>query len=1234
MFPAWKQVASGSQQSAAVQNRKPRILTQVGHSGAVLSVAISGDGRFVVTGSNDSTALLWEAATGREIRRFNGHSAHVYSVAINGNGKYVVTSSIDGAVILWEAETGRKIRSFDGRSLTGSSAVISNDGKYVLLGSVEGPAFLWDVMNQEAPRELRGFSGIPTSISDDGRLGLIADKSKTFRLVDVQAGKELRQYRSRSGEFVPAVMSSDGTTVVTIGQSESEALLWDVGSGRQIQKFRFDQKDSYEIGSLAISNNRKYVVAASYNRMQVWEAVSGHTLRKFDGDPVLGLKLGISSDGKSIVVGGASNLTRLFDVESGREAQRFDGYSEEVSHLAVSGDGRYLVTGNTQSKARVWGLETWRNPIHLGKHVSVKKTDLKTMDMPKIQIQEPSVSSTQDPAEYLKQLNEQLKKMAAQFQADADEQQCVAISKDGSHVVTAGSDGIARLWDVKSGNEINKFEGHSDGIVSVAMSDDDRYLVTGSEDKTARLWDLKTGKELKRFEEHSKPIFSVAISNDGRLLVTGGRDLTVQIWDTSTGSVIQSFKQSAPIFAMSKDGKYIVTWNVDGTMSVRDLKSGREIRRLGKPMEVINQAQKNSKQLSSQQMLDLTRFGLDASYTCFAISDNNRFLINGTEGGAVQVWDIESGRELRRFEGHSDKVNSIALVNNDRTLVTGSSDGSTCFWSLEIGKEMCRLLSFRDGSWVVVGADGHFDASNLEEIKGLGWAMPDDPTHSLPLEIFMRDYYEPRLLPRLLAGEAMKPVRDLQSLNRVQPRISEPKVSAPDAAGMVTVTLDVASQTGERQRDQSGKPLASGVYDVRLFRDGQLVGYTTTDDAVADATDEKALAAWRRANEVKLVNGKQTLSFRVALPRMMGKQSVEFSAYAFNADRVKSETVRAEYKLPTTFTAEPKRAYVVTFGVNLNDNAQWNLKYAANDARRMANELVAGLQSSREFAEVISIPLISDDEQVNGQTLRRREATRANLKAVIDLLAGRPAAVGNTLTSAQLNQLKKATPNDLVIFAFASHGYTDNNGVFYLAPQDTGQAKGSGLAGVLDRCISSDALSSWLRDVDAGEMVMIVDACHSAASVEGQGFKPGPMGSRGLGQLAYDKRIRILAATQADNIAVELNRLQHGLLTAALLEDGLKSLLADYKPKDGKIELGEWLNFGVERVPKLYDDVRAGRRAILENGKPVERSRSSEVVGETGDKPGRRSASIQQPSLFDFAHNHREIFLRREQGSR
>jgi hypothetical protein len=143
---------------------------------------------------------------------------------------------------------------------------------------------------------------------------------------------------------------------------------------------------------------------------------------------------------------------------------------------------------------------------------------------------------------------------------------------------------------------------------------------------------------------------------------------------------------------------------------------------------------------------------------------------------------------------------------------------------VESGAELCRLISSRDGTWVVVAPDGRFDTNNLDSIEGLHWLLPDDPLRPLPVEIFLREYYEPRLLSRLLAGEALPPVRSLVKLNRVQPEVRiltvEPeRQSRPGDSDQVSVTVEVASVRGDREL------VESEVHDLRLFRDGQLVGY-------------------------------------------------------------------------------------------------------------------------------------------------------------------------------------------------------------------------------------------------------------------------------------------------------------------------------------------------------------------------------------------------------------------------
>jgi WD40 repeat protein len=94
----------------------PELVVNKGHSDRVSSVAFSPDGRFVVTGSQDSTAKLWDVATGKELRTFGGHSHDVLSVAFSPDGRYVVTGNGDKTARLWDPATGKELRTFAGHS--------------------------------------------------------------------------------------------------------------------------------------------------------------------------------------------------------------------------------------------------------------------------------------------------------------------------------------------------------------------------------------------------------------------------------------------------------------------------------------------------------------------------------------------------------------------------------------------------------------------------------------------------------------------------------------------------------------------------------------------------------------------------------------------------------------------------------------------------------------------------------------------------------------------------------------------------------------------------------------------------------------------------------------------------------------------------------------------------------------------------------------------------------------
>jgi uncharacterized caspase-like protein len=373
------------------------------------------------------------------------------------------------------------------------------------------------------------------------------------------------------------------------------------------------------------------------------------------------------------------------------------------------------------------------------------------------------------------------------------------------------------------------------------------------------------------------------------------------------------------------------------------------------------------------------------------------------------------------------------------------------------------------------------------------------------------------------------------------------------------------------------------VQDVRLFRDGQLVPHPP------------AASGWIALD----ADGTARIDFTgVKLPTD-GRTSGELTAYAFNEDWVKSVTAKQPYEVPRRARRRGPRAYVVSIGVDAYENSAWNLSYAADDAREMQRLLGLALGESTQYESVVRVELISSAE---GGV----EPTKERVRAVLDLLAGKAVAPELAASIPNAAELAAANPEDLVLITYSGHGIADAAGTFYVFPYDIGEGTERRVdESLYAAAISSDELSEWLRDVDAGELILIVDACQSAASVAQQGFRPGPMGSRGLGQLAYDKGMRVLAASQAEEVALESAQLKQGILTYALLEEGLRVGRANTAPPDEEITMSEWLAWGVQRVPALY--------AELANGSFV----GARGFTESESSGGARSA-VQQPQLFDF----------------
>jgi len=216
------------------------------------------------------------------------------------------------------------------------------------------------------------------------------------------------------------------------------------------------------------------------------------------------------------------------------------------------------------------------------------------------------------------------------------------------------------------------------------------------------------------------------------------------------------------------------------------------------------------------------------------------------------------------------------------------------------------------------------------------------------------------------------------------------------------------------------------------------------------------------------------------------------------------------------------------------------------------------------------------------------------------------------LKAGPLDALKRVEPEDAVIIYYAGHG-TAQAQRFYLIPHDLGytgertKLTEAGLKTILEHSISDLEIEAAVEGLDAGHLLLIIDACNSGQALEAEEKRRGPMNSKGLAQLAYEKGMYILTAAQSFQAALEAAQLGHGYLTYALVEEGLKTSVADTEPKDGILIAREWLDFATERVPQMQQEkMQQGR------GLGVEISFTEDEPPATD--PSNRS--VQRPRVF------------------
>jgi uncharacterized caspase-like protein len=388
--------------------------------------------------------------------------------------------------------------------------------------------------------------------------------------------------------------------------------------------------------------------------------------------------------------------------------------------------------------------------------------------------------------------------------------------------------------------------------------------------------------------------------------------------------------------------------------------------------------------------------------------------------------------------------------------------------------------------------------------------------------------------------------QDIVNKDRRQPSIKVHTESSPGTTGERTIplTLEVTEAPPEGDYREG-----SGARDLRLFRNGLLV------------------QAW--PGDILQGASKRTIEARVSI--VAGAN--EFTVYAFNRDNVKSAdavlTISGAEKL-----RRPGAAYLFVVGVGKYANPGYDLKYSVADATEIAAQLRSHQEALRRYETVEVISVLNQD------------ATKENILLALKLLAGTVKSPLANNAPASFSRIKPAQPEDAVVFYFSGHGKASGDH-FYLIPHDLGylgprsELKEGGLRTILEHSISDIDLEDALKPLDVDQLLLVIDACNSGQALYASDERRGPMNTRGLAQLAYEKGMYVLTASQSDEVAFESTRLEHSYLAYALVEEGIKAGAAD-ADRNGQIFLNEWFNYATDRVPTIRTKKELTRKELEE----------------------------------------------------
>jgi RNA polymerase sigma factor (sigma-70 family) len=625
----------------------------------------------------------------------------VWQAAVVPGGKQLLGLD-SGAVVLWDATTGKEIRRFEAPApkqaggpsydVRLQSLAVSPDGKTLAVGGirtqnntlVDCPLLLFDLATGSGLAEWPGHpsngrSGYPLPAFVTPTLLVSAGDDGSVRLWDVTGPRELRRLALPANSEVSAVVPSPDHERIFVAGWDGSASFWTewvAATGKLVRREK--GLPGHRVKLALAPDGRSLALAMGMGRppekpgsteMRLYAGPAWKECRRWQshgGDDVGWCSVAFSPDGKTIATGGADGKVRRWDAVTGKEAGPVIDPCQRCSQNVAYLDADTLATFGFQNTVKFWDAATGKpRRAFAGSELQVR---------------------------------------------------AVAYAPDGRHVAVGGGDAPVRVWDAVGGEPVASLRDGPSDVTCLEFSPDGKRAVSGDGGGRARLWDWAKGDApVKSFSDDKSPLLALAFSPDGRRFATGDEAGTVRVWEVASGKLVHTLKDGAlqgqesraTALAFTPDGQALLCSAFSEGIRRWDLATGKEVRRIGLS------SPGHSNAVSGLVLSPGGRWAYSSGYdgsicvwevgrgllarvlrepepgyngpVSIALSrDGTRLaagFLNHWKNPSVHLWDLTTG-EVATRTGHRAPVTRLAFSPDGHRLVSGSLDTTALVWDV------------------------------------------------------------------------------------------------------------------------------------------------------------------------------------------------------------------------------------------------------------------------------------------------------------------------------------------------------------------------------------------------------------------------------------------------------------------------------------------------------------------------------------------------------------------------